>query len=200
MERAEVQAPNYFGPDSNGIAAQKGFRQDYARIKRVDYTHDAMIDLIIANPTATNKELATNFGFTEQWISRVINSDAFQARLEERKRELTDPFLRATIDEKLKGLADQALDVIADKLAATQNPDLALKALDLTTKALGFGARVAPSAPAGNTYIVNMPVKAPSSAEWAAGYKGSSIEAKSLSTTVTRDPRVPLTPTQVIEE
>ena len=110
-------------------------------IQRVKYTHDALIDMIIANPAVSQGQLATAFGYTQGWLSRVMNSDAFQARLAARKMEVVDPQLVLSIDEKLRALASKSLDVVLDKLAVTQNPDTALKALEVTSKALGYGAR-----------------------------------------------------------
>ena len=68
-------------------------------IQRVKYTHDALIDMIIANPAVSQGQLATAFGYTQGWLSRVMNSDAFQARLAARKMEVVDPQLVLSIDE-----------------------------------------------------------------------------------------------------
>lgn len=137
-------------------------------ILRVHYTHDAMIDLILAHPQMSQGDLAKYFGYTEGWVSRVIGSDAFQARLASRKEEVVNPAILASIEEKIKGLAHQSLEVIQRKLDATQSPELAIKALDLSTKALGMGARPANVAQQNNTFVVALPPKAESESEWAA--------------------------------
>ena len=108
---------------------------------RVRYSHDAMIDHLIENPGISQGELAAMFGYTGAWISRVINSDAFLARLAERKSDLVDPSIALTLDEKFRSLAAQSLDVIQEKLSLTKNVDTAMKALELSAKALGYGAR-----------------------------------------------------------
>ena len=59
--------------------------------------------------------------------------------VEVREGEMIEPPL--SIDEKLRALASKSLDVVLDKLSVTQNPDTALKALEVTSKALGYGAR-----------------------------------------------------------
>ena len=110
-------------------------------IARVRYSHDAMIDLIIADPSISQGKIAQHFGYTQVWVSRIFNSDAFQARLAQRKADIIDPALTLTIEEKLKALADKSLDVVLEKLTATGSPDLAIKALEITSKALGYGAR-----------------------------------------------------------
>ena len=113
-------------------------------IAKVHYTHDAMIDQIIAFPGISQNELATKFGYTPSWISQIISSDAFQSRLAERTKELIDPTVRATVEEQFKGIVARSLDIIREKLnkPSHQIPDnLALRTLELSSRALGYGAR-----------------------------------------------------------
>lgn len=160
-------------PRYAGIAEAKGYRQGENRLQRTHYSHEAMIDVIVAEPTLTQRELAKRFERTENWISTVMGSDAFQAALAKRRDEVTDPFLIATVEERFRGLADQSLRVISDKLAQTQSADLALKALDISAKALGFGARAAgPGAVIQNSFVVQLPNKAEDSTAWLAGRSG----------------------------
>lgn len=136
-------------------------------IQRVRYTHDALIDMIIANPAASQGQLATMFGYTQGWLSRVMNSDAFQDRLAVRKADVVDPTLVMSIDEKLKALASKSLDVVLDKLSTVPSADTAMKALEITTKALGYGARQQ-NLNVQQNFVVALPPKAASSGEWAA--------------------------------
>lgn len=186
-------------PEERGYetrATEKGYDQSYARIEKVRYSHEAMIDLIIANPRVSQNELATHFGYSVGWVSRVMGSDAFQAALARRRDEVTDPFLVASLEEKFKGVVDQSLNILMDKLAATQSADLAIKTADLGIKALGFGARADNSTKIQNNFVVALPPKSASAEEWLQGRAGQApvpprvIEAQPLSTTVTRDPTV----------
>lgn len=164
-------------PRYAGIAESKGYDQSYSRIEKTRYTHDAMIDAILADPTVKQNKLAEMFDRTPPWISRIIGSDAFQAALAKRREELTDPFLVATIEERFRGLAMQSLDVIAEKLGTTQNADLALKALDISSKALGFGARGAPGGGnVQNNFVVQLPPKIEDAGKWAEAYTAPVIE------------------------
>ena len=138
-------------------------------IQRVKYTHDALIDVIISNPAVSQGELAKHFGYTQGWLSRVMNSDAFQARLALRKTEVVDPQLVLSIDEKLRALASKSLDVVLDKLSATQNPDTALKALEVTSKALGYGARQQ-NLNVQQNFVVALPPKSASAEEWVSSH------------------------------
>ena len=138
-------------------------------IARVKYSHDAMIDLLIANPAISQNELAANFGYTVPWVSRIMNSDAFQARLALRKEELLDPVIVASIEEKFRALASKSLDVVLDKLSVTNSAELGLKALEISATALGYGARqqnlnVQPN------FVVALPAKAADAGSWASAH------------------------------
>ena len=117
-------------------------------LKKVRYTHDAMIDQIIANPGVSEIELGELFGYSKQWVSRLMCSDAFQARLALRKEEIVDPKLTASVEERFRGIAMASLQIIQDNLEANPNFGNAIKALELTVKSNVYGAR-------GQTNIVN---------------------------------------------
>ena len=132
---AEVKPPDE--PDKWPSGAARG-------IARVRYTHDAMIDIIIADPCITQNELAARFGYTPGWVSQIITSDAFQARLAERSKDLIDPTIRATVEERFKAIVLRSLEILREKLdrPAAQVPDnLALRTLEISSRAAGFGAK-----------------------------------------------------------
>ncbi len=156
-------------PKYQGLAESKGYDQSYARLKIMHYSHDAMVDVIVANPAIKQNELAKMFERSVPWISRIMGSDAFQAALAKRREELSDPFLIATIEERMRGLAFQSLDIIADKLETTKNVDLALKSLDISVKSLGFGARGGGQTN-NNQFVIQLPPKSVDSAAWAADH------------------------------
>jgi len=114
---------------------------------RVRYSHDAMIDIIIAKPSVSGIMLAKHFGYSQGWVSRILCSDAFQARLAERRSEIVDPTLVATFEERLKTMALQSMEIISEKLEKRDgitglgDVTTAFKALELGTKCLGYGAR-----------------------------------------------------------
>lgn len=151
-------------PKYQGLAEEKGYDQSHNRINKCRYSHEAMIDVIVANPSIKQNELAKTFDKSVPWVSRIIGSDAFQAALAKRREEVTDPYLIATIEERFKGLANQSLDILAEKLNSSQNADLALKALDVSVKALGFGARQGPGQL--NQFVIQLPAKSTSPETW----------------------------------
>jgi hypothetical protein len=155
------QSPPLEGTESAALA-----------LRRVHYTHDAMIDLLVSNPGMSQNQLAAHFGYSVPWISRIINSDAFQARLAVRKGDLVDPALLLTVEERLTALCDQSLNIVMDKLESTKNIDTAMKALELSTKALGFGARKS-NVTLQQSFVVALPSKVVDSGEWAERHRAS---------------------------
>ncbi len=146
-------------------------------VARVNYTHDAMIDLIIANPAISQGDLAKHFGYTQAWVSRVRNSDAFLARLAERKADIVDPSLVLSVEEKLRTIVDKSAEIIMEKLEQTRSADLALKALDLGGKLAGYGARnTGPVVQ--NNFVVALPQKATSEQGWAAAHGPQVVDAQ----------------------
>lgn len=143
-------------------------------IARVKYSHDAMIDLIIAQPGVKQGEIAKHFGYTQAWVSRVMNSDAFLARLAERKNDLVDPAIALSVDERLRAVAAKSLDVVLEKLELTPTADFALEAAAMASKALGYGARQNNLNVQAN-FVVAMPEKAAGAAEWASRYNGGGV-------------------------
>lgn len=113
-------------------------------IQKVNYSHEAMIDMIIAEPWIHQNELARRFGYTASWISTAMSSDAFQAKLDARREEIVDPVMRATVKEQLGGLMMRSMEILRAKLDNHHSnvPDqLALRTLELTSRAAGYGAR-----------------------------------------------------------
>lgn len=138
-------------------------------IKKVSYTHDAMIDQLVQNPWISQGDLAKMFGYTESWISLVIASDAFQARLAQRKDELVDPQIKATIEERFKAITLQSLDKLRKKLeadASSISADTLLRAAEMGAKVLGYGVAKGVGLQVQNNFVVHVPPKAASASEW----------------------------------
>jgi len=110
------------------------------RATRLKYTHEAMIDLILEEPGVRPQELAKLFNYSAGWINRVLASDSFQARLAERKAKLVDPHIAHTLNERMRGVAVQAISIISEKLDSEQNASYALEALGLATVGMSKSA------------------------------------------------------------
>jgi hypothetical protein len=149
-------------------------------ISCVRYTHEAMADRIIADPSIHQNHLAAIFGFTPGWVSKMVNSDAFQAYLHSRKEELTDPELKARVEARMRSveaqlrvIADLSLERITETLAAGTplSDDFVLQTAKLSTAALGYGARPAGAASTNVAVIIQVPSKAQNSQEWVSAHE-----------------------------
>lgn len=117
------------------------------RPPKVRYSHEGMIELLLAEPWTTQNQLAAHFGRSPSWISTILTSDAFKAQLEARRAELIDPELRLTLRERFTALTAQSLKILQEKLTrnASDVPDqLALRAAELGAKSLGLGGNAPP--------------------------------------------------------
>lgn len=136
-------------------------------LNRVRYTHEACINEIMLNPAISQGDLANMFGFSQSWMSICINSDAFQNRLAERKAEIIDPVLRATINERLDAVAKRSLDKIMERLDKDTHY---LKTSELVQIArLGVGDKnTRPAGPQtqNNLYVVALPPPAQNAEQW----------------------------------
>lgn len=163
---------------TTGLATEVATIPKKPEIAKVRYTHDAIIDEILTNPAISQGELAKMFGFTQAWMSIMINSDAFQERMRERKCELVDPRLVATLEDRLNGVARSALDALLEKLEQHTNKTLPMKTMELiATAKLGVGDRAnRMQAPVqqNNLYVVALPGVSADSNSWRASAQGLS--------------------------
>jgi hypothetical protein len=122
-------------------------------LKKVSYTHEGLIELMIEKPWMDQNHLAAHFGYTPSWISNILAADSFQARLAARREEIIDPVLKASLEERFRALAIQSLHVLQMKLekGANCSDEVALRAAALGAKAAGiggFGAQLQAPGPA----------------------------------------------------
>lgn len=118
------------------------------RLDKIKYSHQDMIDFIIANPHVGQAALALRYGYSQGWISNVMASDAWQVAMAARREEIVDPALKLTIEERFRGLTVRSLDRLMEKLDAPQVSDqIVLRAVELGAKAMGVGGNAPPVAP-----------------------------------------------------
>lgn len=116
-------------------------------IQKLRYTHEAMVEQIIANPWISQNELGELFGFSASWVSTVIASDLFQSKLAERRDQLIDPELRASIKTQFSGLLARSMEILRAKLdrPPAEVPDqLALQTAKIMSQNLGHGVETKP--------------------------------------------------------
>lgn len=109
-------------------------------LARVRYTHLDMIDFLLANPGASQNELALRYGYSPSWVSNIMASDAWQAQFDKRRGEMVDPGLKHTIEEGFRAVVRRSQAVVLEMLdKPNPPPNVALKAMELGARSLGLG-------------------------------------------------------------
>lgn len=104
--------------------------------------HKAMADTILARPDISTAELAEQYGISQGWTNLIINSVAFRRYIDKRRDEVINPIIVASTQERLEAVVNRSLDVIHEKLMKSPgevSDNLALRALELSSKAMGLG-------------------------------------------------------------
>lgn len=82
---------------------------------KLNHRHEAIALWLIGNPDKSQGDCAKELEYTESWLSRVINSDMFQAHYQELCTELKVVAVHS-IGNKLNHAANLALDKTIAKL------------------------------------------------------------------------------------
>lgn len=109
--------------------------------------HEDIIEWLILNPGARQKDVAAHFGYSLTWISNITRSDIFKARLAERKAEVYSQ-VHQDVQEKMTTLADIGIEKIQEELETSQDKRFLLDVTRMALTGLGFGANKS-AAPAG---------------------------------------------------
>jgi hypothetical protein len=107
----------------------------------------------VLNPHLSLRECADHFGYTQPWLSQLIHSDIFQARLKERQMEVAARVAQS-IPDKLRAVTDIALDKLAEKVADSEDPEFILDAADRALHRMGYAPASARN-PAGSPAQLN---------------------------------------------
>lgn len=134
-----------------------------ARITGKMLSYDQICDaLLLSPPGETQGALARKLGYSQSWLSRIIASDAFQAKLAQRIEKDIEPERRetmrlrfASIEEEARGILLASLNKLAARLEdpAGVPDDLVVKSASMTSKLLGYGARQEPTHPPVNLHF-----------------------------------------------
>jgi hypothetical protein len=121
--------------------------------------------MILANPAVSQNELAEAFGYSASWMSIVVNSNAFQEKLAERKGELIDPVIKASIEQRMDQLAKMSMDLLMEKLEAKDGSatKIALESMKTLAPLVGPQRQMQTT---NNLYVVQSPPRARSNEEW----------------------------------
>ena len=122
-------------------------------IGHLNHKHEGVMRWLLLNPERTQGDCARDLGYTEPWISRIINSDMFQAEYKRRCRETGVVDAHST-RARISGLAATAMEKLHAKIELpTAEPRLLKETADMALKHLGYGAPVVAADDAGGRTI-----------------------------------------------
>lgn len=143
---------------------------------------DAIIDLMLTEPTITLTEIGKRLRRSTPWVSYMVHSDAFRDLYEERRREKN-----AAIHEEVQGqLASVALkslsrlDSILETNPQSVNVKAALEIADKTLERMGYGVALPGASAAAVNTQVNVSLSAADFADVQSALRAKEEEVKVL--------------------
>lgn len=111
--------------------------------EEINYRHQAIADEMLANPWMTQGDIAEKLGFTQSWLSTIVNSGTFQAYLQERRQEfnqiLASQAQRKSLELGMKAMDKAAAALDADEVDPVEVFDKALSKAGMAPKSGGPG-------------------------------------------------------------
>jgi ribosomal protein L25 (general stress protein Ctc) len=124
------------------IAASGGSIHEHRKTTRkMRWWYESLADFMIANPRATQNEIAAHFGRATSTISTIVNTDMFKAYFRQRRDQHAE-VLDASVRSKLMNVADKSLDMMLDHLEKKRDTiplEGLQRNLETTLKSLGYG-------------------------------------------------------------
>lgn len=118
------------------------------QIQTLSIRHEAILDYLLANPNYKLGSVAAYFQVSQAWLSVIIHSDAFQAKLKERTEEIFSTTVMP-LRSKILGIAHVGVEKLGETLehsSALTDKDFIVSTTDMLLKNLGFTPKGGPSA------------------------------------------------------
>lgn len=113
---------------------------------------------------------ATTFGYTVPWVSRIMNSDAFQTRLAPSARNSSTRLVSSRRSRRSSTCSRQSPSMSSStRLSRDDSAGLELRALEINAEALGYGARQR-KPQRSDQLRVALPAKAADAGSWASAH------------------------------
>lgn len=124
---------------------------------KLSHTHVAIMDYMLANPSISIAQIAAHFGYTQGWVSFLINSDIFRAAIAE-KQDIIFHETVLPLHKKMENVAHLALDRLAQRIPLETEIGPLTKVADGVLSRLGFssdrgGVNVNVNAPGGMVQV-----------------------------------------------
>ena len=113
------------------------------QLKRLEHWHHRLIDVLLAHPEKSGRQVAAHFGVSAVWISIVKNSPIFRAEFE-RRREMISRTVEADIATEATAVAKLSLAELRERIARGGDDVSWRELLDAATmglKMLGYPER-----------------------------------------------------------
>jgi hypothetical protein len=107
------------------------------QLKSLSHTHDMVINWMLLNPDRSLRECADYFGYSQPWLSTLIHTDLFQARLKERQAVVFAQIAQ-TVPEKLTALSDIATEKLTEAITKSEDSKFILDAFDKVMHRAGY--------------------------------------------------------------
>lgn len=107
------------------------------QIQEMRAPHDHVLDLLIAHPFWTLKQLGSATGYSVSWLSQMIRSDCFRAQYNARRGDIESGIM-AGIGERLNALAHLAIDNMEQVLTADIDAETKIDAFDKVLHRTGY--------------------------------------------------------------
>lgn len=112
------------------------------QLGRISITHDAVMDWLLVNPGKGQMRLcAEYFGFTRAWLSSMIHSDAFQAKLRDKQEDHHKTNI-IPLRDQINGVAQRAIERLGEKVEEVEDPRLLVDVADKMLHRLGYAPKV----------------------------------------------------------
>ena len=118
--------------------------------------HEAILNFILTNPgKGYMSKCARAFGVSNSWLSTLVHSDLFQARLRDRNDEFYEMQIQP-LQERMVGMAHATLDRLDTMLDDIEDPKVLIDMEDKLLHRLGYAPKTTVAAnPAGQTNTQN---------------------------------------------
>jgi hypothetical protein len=132
------------------------------QLQKVSVKHDAILDYLLANPATRLGDVARHFGVSQPWLSVIVHSDVFQARLQEKSQDMFHGTV-VPLREQLLGVAHVGVEKLGEALenaSAISDKEFIADTTDSILKNLGYSPRSAapgssPPAVVNNVMVVD---------------------------------------------
>ena len=139
---------------------EMGLTESRVGPQKLSHRHEDIARWLVENPTEKLSVCAAYFGYTQSWLSCIIHSDAFQAKLRKMQIE-ADAVTVLDVPARLRGVAANALDALGAQVElavkdgnGVMHREFLLNSAELTLKSLGYGSPKTTPAPGGPAVMI----------------------------------------------